>query len=286
VRLRIPLPNYTQVPNDLFDHWLPHLNESELKVLLVVIRQTLGYHKQADVISHSQIQKKTGLSKANCLIGVKSLISKGVIRKTVHGVLGTEQVSYELIFAEEPAIQPIAVEEGGGIVPILGGVSQQYPQKKETKEKEQQQKPSAAAVFSKAIEDKLQALGVTKTERKKWNYSEAQVSQAFAVTGEVPRDNPLKTFRAALKDGWEPTKPRRKKGQVDIETWVRGINANLPKDLHVRIEGDDVVFLDKRFDGHKNIIVKSKLPINNLNVDLNKREQIQSNLKQIVQERP
>ena len=51
----------TPVPNILFDALLPTLTESELKVLLVIIRQTYGWfdfktkkRKQRDWISYSQ----------------------------------------------------------------------------------------------------------------------------------------------------------------------------------------------------------------------------------------
>ena len=35
-------PNYTQVPNDLMDHWLPELNGAELKVLLYLVRRNFS----------------------------------------------------------------------------------------------------------------------------------------------------------------------------------------------------------------------------------------------------
>ena len=61
---------HTQVPNILFDTHLPNLTESELKILLVIIRQTYGWidkftgkRKIKDRISQSQFRIKTGLSK-------------------------------------------------------------------------------------------------------------------------------------------------------------------------------------------------------------------------------
>jgi hypothetical protein len=57
-------PNHTQTPNVLFDVWLPQLKESELKILLVIIRQTLGWHKKKDKISLTLLEKKTGLGRS------------------------------------------------------------------------------------------------------------------------------------------------------------------------------------------------------------------------------
>jgi hypothetical protein len=48
-------PNFTPVPDELFDQLLPVLSGSELKVLLYVIRRTFGFKREADSISLSQM---------------------------------------------------------------------------------------------------------------------------------------------------------------------------------------------------------------------------------------
>lgn len=99
--MKITPPNYTQTPNDLVDHWLPHLNESELKVLLVVLRKTFGWHRQSDRISISQFIQLTGLSETSVLGAVKSLISKGLISKILVGPPGQQLAYYELVIIED-----------------------------------------------------------------------------------------------------------------------------------------------------------------------------------------
>ena len=62
--------NTTPVPNVIFDIYMRDLKSAELKVLLVVIRQTLGWadrrgmfgRKEYDWISGSQVRQKTGCS--------------------------------------------------------------------------------------------------------------------------------------------------------------------------------------------------------------------------------
>lgn len=49
--------NTTPVPDILFDQLLCELNESELKVLLYIIRRTAGFKKPTDAISLTQFQK-------------------------------------------------------------------------------------------------------------------------------------------------------------------------------------------------------------------------------------
>lgn len=85
----------TRISNILFDRLLPELTESELKVLLVIIRQTLGWidkrtnkPKEWDWISILFFAKKTGLSKRAIGYAIHSLFLKRLIRiKNEHGKL-------------------------------------------------------------------------------------------------------------------------------------------------------------------------------------------------------
>jgi hypothetical protein len=61
------LPNTTQIPNVLIDELMPTLSGTEFKVLMVIARQTYGWHKDSDAISYSQLVKKSG--SANGSIG-------------------------------------------------------------------------------------------------------------------------------------------------------------------------------------------------------------------------
>ena len=79
--------NTTHVPNILFDQYLRHLTESELKILLVIIRQTHGWvdkrtgkRKTKDRISQSQFQLKTGLSIRIISETLRKLSTEGLIR--------------------------------------------------------------------------------------------------------------------------------------------------------------------------------------------------------------
>lgn len=81
----------TQVPNILFDQYLSKLTESELKLLLVVIRQTYGWidkktggRKTRDRISHSQFIKKTGLSRRVISKALQNLVDDRLIKITCH----------------------------------------------------------------------------------------------------------------------------------------------------------------------------------------------------------
>jgi phage replication O-like protein O len=77
---------FTQVPNEIFDKHLPHLTLAELKLLLVVIRQTIGWvfkksgkRKTRDRISHEHFIRKTNLSRKIISKSLQSLVTKGLI---------------------------------------------------------------------------------------------------------------------------------------------------------------------------------------------------------------
>ena len=80
------MQNTTPVPNSVFDVHLPQLSDAELKIYLIVIRQTLGWHykktgrrKQRDRITHSQFVKKSGLSRRVISRTIQSLINRSLI---------------------------------------------------------------------------------------------------------------------------------------------------------------------------------------------------------------
>lgn len=81
------LPNTTQVPNVIFDTYLEQLKPTELKVLLIIIRQTLGWiqnentkkRKEKDWISTSQLRLKTGYSRKAISLAIDALCQKDLI---------------------------------------------------------------------------------------------------------------------------------------------------------------------------------------------------------------
>lgn len=74
----------TPVPNVLFDTYLSRLSDTELRVLLVVNRATLGWkegtgRKASDWLSHRQLQARTGRAGASVSHAIQSLVSRGLL---------------------------------------------------------------------------------------------------------------------------------------------------------------------------------------------------------------
>src|SRR3954447_19391978 len=108
-------PNYTQVPDELFDRQLPELSGAELKVLLYIMRRTFGFKKDSDNISINQIcrgittkdgrvlDRGTGLSKSTAQLAIKGLLDKNVIltTKRVSKEKGNEATTFELNIGQQ-----------------------------------------------------------------------------------------------------------------------------------------------------------------------------------------
>lgn len=103
-------PNYTQVPDDLFDELMSELAGAELKVLLYIIRRTFGFKKTSEHISLSQIRhgittrdgrvldRGTGLSLSAAQSAIKALVAKGIIlaQRNRSAQRGDEATTYRL----------------------------------------------------------------------------------------------------------------------------------------------------------------------------------------------
>ncbi|MEO0582145.1 MAG: hypothetical protein AAF135_07985 [Bacteroidota bacterium] len=80
----------TPIPNEVFDVYLRELKPGELKVLLLVLRQTLGYvkhkgskrRKDRDWISISQFKGKTGCDAKTISKAIQALIELELIAVT------------------------------------------------------------------------------------------------------------------------------------------------------------------------------------------------------------
>lgn len=72
-------PRFTMIPDVLLDRQLRELGHAELKVLLVIMRKTYGWQKDADRISLSQLAQLTGLNRRSVMRATGSLEQQGYI---------------------------------------------------------------------------------------------------------------------------------------------------------------------------------------------------------------
>jgi phage replication O-like protein O len=96
-------PNHTQTPNELFDLYMPLMHEAELKVVMAIVRKTLGYKKDRDPISITQLEKLTGLSRQGVLDGAQAAIDRGLVSVMGSGKRGTK--IYGLVYCVDQSTE-------------------------------------------------------------------------------------------------------------------------------------------------------------------------------------
>lgn len=126
-------PAYTPVPDILFDELVSELSESELKVLLYIMRRTFGFKKNADDISIKQmaegivtkdgrrLDRGAGISQSSAIRGVKGLVEKGIVVVSRNRTKASGDVAstYELRFSHQTAeATPVSQFDTGGDAPV------------------------------------------------------------------------------------------------------------------------------------------------------------------------
>jgi Bacteriophage replication protein O len=162
-------PNYTQVPDELFDELMTDLSGAELKVLLYIIRRTFGFKRSSDSISLSQmlhglqtgngrvLDRGAGVSKPTLLQALRSLEERNVIeterRRSVEK--GDEPTVYRLNFADdfvgESAAGPVVKKFAQGVDKELTPPVVKKPTPQET-ERDKQKSNSNIRKASRQIE--------------------------------------------------------------------------------------------------------------------------------------
>ena len=235
-------PSYTQVPDDFFDILAPELKESELRVLLYIIRRTFGWKKESDAISLSQmvngiktkegkkLDRGTGMSRKAVVAGCAGLVEKGIVvvekRKSDNGDNDTN--IYRLRFKGQPDQKGVVTESnhpGYRSTPPLVTLSnpqqtviqetvkqQRIDQKKNKKSNNSSGLPAAKQRVVVALLEK----GITKTvaSRLASRYKEARILEKvdyldYLLAADPEKiKNPKGWLRTAIEqdysapDGW------------------------------------------------------------------------------------
>lgn len=73
-------PNHTQTPNKFFD-MIPTMGEAELRVTLVMIRHTFGYHKETFKMSMQKLADASGMSRQGAMNGALAAEERGIFKR-------------------------------------------------------------------------------------------------------------------------------------------------------------------------------------------------------------
>ncbi len=233
-------PNYTAVPDELFDEQLADLSGAELKVLLYIIRRTFGFKKQSDNISLNQIcrgivskdgnvlDRGTGLSQQSVLNALKGLIQKNAIiaTKRMSKEKGNEPTTYALnILTPSKNHTPPSPKNREG---LLKKNKEALPQKIETQETVIQQtdlqhRDISRSTALKEVKEQTQTRGVVGQPDYPSRATLAELTPLSALLSE----------KQTLLDRRKTTR-FSKAPPPELEAALRDVSAKLSDTEHIR----------------------------------------------------
>jgi len=170
------------VPNVLLDN-MGQLSDSELRVMLAAVRQTIGYHREKMPMSNSWFIQKTGLSAQGVRNGVRKATSRKWLHQVGKGKRGVKVFGVNIVDQSNPSTEltsptPDPSTELGGQHPdpstrLTHLNKESFKERKDSKEKE------SSLPEAKDARDPFQ------------DKNEAPTPEAFPMTGtgqwEIPR---------------------------------------------------------------------------------------------------
>lgn len=182
-------PNFTAIPNEVFDEHMRSLSGSELKVLLVVCRKTIGFHKDTDSISISQIEEMAGISNRSAIDAVNALVEKNILMKdSKKGA--TSKYTLDIDGYEESS-QAASEESSLELVKKVHTTSEESSQTKETLQKKETNDPRLVTnIFWERYESVV-------GEKPRWKEQYRKMALGLL------RSSSLETIRSAIEEYFE-----------------------------------------------------------------------------------
>ena len=96
------MTGWTQTPNFIYD-LMPEMKEAEIKVVMLIVRQTIGWQRESVSLSVSDFKRMTGLAQASVVSGIKAALDHGILERTGD----KNSYTYKII---EPVATPKSVQ--------------------------------------------------------------------------------------------------------------------------------------------------------------------------------
>ena len=151
---------YTRVHNYVLDVLMPREQKSTLCVLLVAIRCTVGWQKDADRISLSQFEKRTGLARNTVIRALRNCLSQGYLLRfsdDAGNYLYTLNQDFETAAVEEggatiaPEVARLSRHPSATIAPEVARLSRPQKKKERTKKSKNTTNKERAAAAKTAL---------------------------------------------------------------------------------------------------------------------------------------
>jgi len=277
-KAKFKAPNFTKVPNSFVDEDLKDLGLAETKIMLVVMRKTLGWHERFKKISLSTFQELTGLCRTVVSDTCDALEKKGWF--TIHRSEGKSNV-FELSMEQEKEEEedetsrvalPVKEETSRVALPVTSRVA--LPFKEKEKEKNKQ---TEVVVFSC-----LKDLGISQDIQQQisTDHPEAKcIELVRRFHAWKTKDSPEAAIFTLLKrwDTWDatPSKEEQKKAEEGQKMTIVESNRQWAKELYAKIKS-------KLHDARIFIVDETRVQINNLKGAVQSFGYLEQNLQQIV----
>lgn len=233
-------PNYTQVPNDLFDQYLPEMGYAELKVVVFVCRHTFGFHRDRKRMSIRALARGTGLTSRNAIEGAAKAIARGLLFKIQDGGVSV----WGVIVGDTPVV-------AGDTVTLPSVVAGDTPSKKEKSLLKKDSKKSGANAPARPVGKPSLAVEAFREVRRRYPRKENWPEIDGAVGGSPTDIDFWKQVLVAYTGlGWSPTAVSipvdyfRKHEIPTVRRSKHGTQAHQPNQLTLS-EGEDS---GERFD--------------------------------------
>lgn len=192
----IQSPNFTQIPNVVFDYWMAKLKPTTFTVLLCLCRKTFGWHSTSKTISAKRLSTATGISKRTVILSLAELEELCLIKKVKEVsefgynmpnqyVMTITKPDDEIYSENEEMLEKMrggGAESAPGVVQNLhqgSAESAQHIDKERVKEKEKKEEGECVN-FSYPKKERLKAYGEFKTLK----ITESDYEKALAKYGE------------------------------------------------------------------------------------------------------
>jgi len=84
--------NYTTIPNKILEALAQtDLCKYEIRILVVILRKTYGWHKETDWISLSQYSERSGIAKSHVSRTIKQLENRNIILRDGKKRIGLQE---------------------------------------------------------------------------------------------------------------------------------------------------------------------------------------------------
>jgi hypothetical protein len=234
-------PQYTQVPNQLFDELLARLTGNEIKVLLYICRHTYGFHKESDNISLNQMLQGirrgkdgnlqdmgVGLSKPTLLRSLKSLSEKNIIivERRKSREKGNEPTNYRLNIRTTLGKE---MNPGGSqkLTKPLGSKIDQEQKKADIQKTPRQQ--DAAAVLADYGIDKATINRLVNSYEANFILEKSDYVNYLKQAKPDKIANPRGWLLKAIEDDYEPPAGYSTQAERDRESAERALQAEKTK---------------------------------------------------------